>query len=106
MAAPWGRRVPAKTVFGPPRYTSRRAAAGRYDATVGARARARSTHALVLTAVCVVMNTAPFCLYAPQPGRVSCSRQGSDSSCVPFAFLQPNAQAHLLPEAEAERSGA
>src|SRR5919109_2560627 len=143
MAAPFGGRAPAMTVLGPPRYTSRRATAGRYDAmtaafdaiitfhptepswresssitckavasstsapptavgtdilktpasrraskrgrgtwracspasrhcaTTGARARARSTHSFVLMAVCVVMDAAPFCLYTPQPGRVS-----------------------------------
>jgi hypothetical protein len=142
MAAPFGGRAPAMTVFGPLRYTSRRTASGRYDAmiavfdaiitfqptepswrasssivsktvssaisapptavgtdilkipasrrasnsgrgtcracspasrhcaTTGARARARSTHSPVLTAVVVVMEAAPFCLYTPQPGRI------------------------------------
>src|SRR5262245_55759478 len=145
MAVPLGSRAPAMTVLGPPRYTSRRAAAGRYAAAIavfdaiitfhptepscrerssiacktvssspsapptalgadmrktpawqrasnsgrgmwhscspvsrhcamiGARVCTRSPHALVLTAVFVVMDTAPFFLSAPQPGRVYCS---------------------------------
>jgi hypothetical protein len=36
MAAPFGGRAPAMTVFGPPRYTSRRTAAGRYDVMIAA----------------------------------------------------------------------
>jgi hypothetical protein len=176
MAAPFGGRAPAMTVFGPLRYTSRRTASGRYDAiiavfdaiitfqptepswrasssiacktvssatsapptavgtdmlkipasrrasnnrrgtcrscspasrhfsTTGARARARSTHSFVLIAMFVVKDATPFCLYTPQPEHVSCSRQGSYASIVPFALLQPNATLQPLPEAGAQRT--
>src|SRR5262245_30924633 len=42
--------------------------ASRHCATTGARARARSTHSLVLTAMLVVIDATPFYMYAPSQG--------------------------------------
>src|SRR5262245_45034750 len=168
MAVPLGSRAPAMTVLGPPRYTSRRAAAGRYAAAIavfdaiitfqptepscrerssiacktvssspsapptalsadmrktpawqrasnsgrgmwrscspasrhcamiGARVRTRLPHALVLTAVFVVMDTAPFCLHPSQGAFIAVIRDVTPHSSLCMTHTRAQYKKNLL----------
>src|SRR5262245_51545593 len=72
MAVPLGSRAPAMTVLGPPRYTSRRAAAGRYAAAIA-----------VFDAIITFHPTEPSCRASSS---ITCKTVSSSTSAPPTAL--------------------